>query len=136
MPVRKKRRATTHGKPYSPVTTYGCAGFILQCFSCISELSIPVSLQPMCNQDHCKIAYLLLQDARVVLGSWERVNAVKSLSESAQQCIRATELPEGALSMLESWLGPSEELAAHGNPQDMELMLVLRQYFPAGRVSP
>ena len=39
------------------------------------------------------------------------------------------------MSMLESWLGPFEALAAHGTQRDMELMLVLRQYFPAKRVS-
>ena len=78
---------------------------------------------------------LPLQDARVVLGSWERLSVVKSVHESATQCIEAAELPKGALSRLESWLGPSEVLAAHGTQSDMELMLALLQHFPAERVS-
>ena len=91
----------------------------------------------MCNQKALhKSQILLLQSARVVLGSSDRLDAVMSLTESAQQCIKAAELPDGTLSMLESWLGPSEVLAAHGTQRDMELMLVLKQYFPAGRVSP
>ena len=91
----------------------------------------------MFNQESiARLQILLLQDARVELGSWERLSVVRRLFESAQQCIKAAELPEGALSRLESWLGPSEALAAHGTQRDMELMLVLRQYLLAEKVSP
>ena len=90
----------------------------------------------MHSGEHRASAHLLLQDARVVLGSWERHDVAKCLHESASQCIEAAELPKGALSGLESWLGPSEVLAARGTQSDMKLMLALLQHFPAGTVSP
>ena len=90
----------------------------------------------MCNQARiAQLHVLLLQSVTAVVGSLEKASAVNSLLEGAMQCIKAANLPEDALPMLESWLGPPEVLAAYSTQKDIELMLVLRQMFPAGKVS-
>ena len=90
----------------------------------------------MCNQERiAQLHVLLLQSVTAVLGSSEKASALNSLLEGAMQCIKAANLPEDALPMLESWLGPPEALAAYSTQRDIELMLVLRQIFPAGKVS-
>ena len=78
---------------------------------------------------------MLQQNVAAILGSSEKCSSVRSLFEGALQCIKAVKLPEDDLSMLESWLGPSEALAAYSTQRDIELMLVLRQVFPVGKVS-
>ena len=90
----------------------------------------------MCSQERiAELSILLLQSVTAVLGSSEKASALNSLLEGAMQCIKAANLSEGALPMLASWLGPPEALAAYSTQRDIELMLVLRQIFPAGKVS-
>ena len=81
---------------------------------------------------------LLLQDARGVRGTGDRLNVAKSLIESAQRCIRTVEIAQAWIisSRLESWVGPLDIPSAHGIQSDVELMLVLERHYGAGQVGP
>ena len=80
---------------------------------------------------------LLLQDARGVLGTGDRLNVAKSLIESAHRCIRTEDIAQAWImsSRLESWTGPLG-VSSHGIQSNVELMLVLQRNYGAGQVSP
>ena len=99
----------------------------LQCSAdSMLQISSLLSLHPTC--DHTSTLWLhslLLQDARGVLVTRNRLNVAQSLVESAQWFITGVICPEIVSSRLESRAGPLKSLAACGIQREVGLMLIL-----------